>query len=53
VRELQDFRVHFTGGGRMQFGAREGKHDDLVLALAIAVWNATQDYEVHTEEMRF
>jgi hypothetical protein len=41
VREMQDFRVNFTDSGRMQFGAREGKHDDLVLALAIAVWDAT------------
>jgi hypothetical protein len=26
----------------MQFSAREGKHDDLVLALAIAVWRLTR-----------
>jgi hypothetical protein len=40
VRELQDFRVKYTEGGHMTFNAREGKHDDLVLALAIAVWRA-------------
>jgi hypothetical protein len=40
VRELQDFRVEFTGAGHLTFNARSGKHDDLVLALAIAVWRA-------------
>ena len=40
VRELQDFRVKYTEGGHLTFNAREGKHDDLVLALAIAVWRA-------------
>lgn len=52
VRELQDFRVNYTDSGRMQFGAREGKHDDLVLALAIAIWDATGDFEVTTEPLR-
>lgn len=40
VRELQDFRVKYTENGHLTFNAREGKHDDLVLALAIAVWRA-------------
>jgi hypothetical protein len=40
VRELQDFRVEYTAGGKLTFNARAGKHDDLVLALAIAVWVA-------------
>jgi hypothetical protein len=40
VRELQDFRVGFTAAGHMTFNAREGKHDDLVLALALAVWRS-------------
>jgi hypothetical protein len=40
VRELQDFRMEFTAAGHMTFNARSGKHDDLVLALAIAVWCA-------------
>jgi hypothetical protein len=38
VRELQDFRVNFSATGHMTFSAREGKHDDLVLALSIAIW---------------
>jgi hypothetical protein len=40
VRELQDFRTEFTAFGHLTFNARSGKHDDLVLALAIAVWRA-------------
>jgi hypothetical protein len=40
VRELQDFRVEFTTAGHLTFNARSGKHDDLVLALALAVWRA-------------
>jgi hypothetical protein len=40
VRELQDFRVEFTAAGSITFNARTGRHDDLVLALAIATWRA-------------
>jgi hypothetical protein len=40
VRELQDFQVEHTAAGHLTFNARSGKHDDLVLALAIAVWRA-------------
>jgi hypothetical protein len=43
VRELQDFRVRYTEAGHLTFNAREGKHDDLVLALAIAVWRAQKN----------
>ena len=39
ARELADFRVRITAGGSDQYGVwREGQHDDLVLALALAVW---------------
>jgi hypothetical protein len=40
VCELKDFRGEFTAAGHLTFNARTGKHDDLVLALAIAVWRA-------------
>jgi hypothetical protein len=40
VRELQDFRVEYTATGNLTFNARSGRHDDLVLALAIACWRA-------------
>ncbi len=42
VRELQDFRASFTSAGNAVFNAREGAHDDLVLAVAIAVWYGQQ-----------
>jgi hypothetical protein len=38
VSELQDFQASFTQTGYAKFGARQGKHDDLVLACAIALW---------------
>lgn len=38
--ELQNFRVNFTAIGNMAFAARVGAHDDLVLAVAIAIWYA-------------
>jgi hypothetical protein len=40
IRELSDFRVQYTAAGNMAFNARSGRHDDLVLALAIAIWRA-------------
>jgi hypothetical protein len=49
VRELQDFRVNFSATGHMSFSAREGKHDDLVLALSLAVWLVAKK----KEPMRF
>lgn len=37
--ELLNFKVKISDAGREQFGAwREGQHDDLVLACALAVW---------------
>jgi hypothetical protein len=39
VRELLDVRMTMAGGGRMRLGAEGcGEHDDLVIALALAVW---------------
>jgi hypothetical protein len=40
--ELEDFRASITDSGRWTFGARSGAHDDLVLALALAVWRAAK-----------
>jgi hypothetical protein len=40
VRELQHFQAQYTDAGHMTFNARSGRHDDLVLALAIAAWYA-------------
>jgi hypothetical protein len=41
--ELQDFKAEVTDSGYWKFGARSGKHDDLVLAVAIALWRAHGD----------
>lgn len=37
-RELSDFSVKRTSAGNAIFNAREGSHDDLVIALALAAW---------------
>jgi hypothetical protein len=36
--EIRDFQRNLSALGRAQFQAREGKHDDMVLAVALAVW---------------
>lgn len=36
--ELKDFRRKVSAAGRSTFEARVGKHDDLVLAVAIGLW---------------
>lgn len=40
--ELQDFRATASEAGNWRFGARSGRHDDLVLALAIGCWWANR-----------
>lgn len=42
ARELQDFRVRFTDAGNATFNAREGAHDDLMLALALVVFGLSR-----------
>jgi hypothetical protein len=42
LKELKDFRVTFTTAGHAIFNARQGAHDDLALALALAVFGASQ-----------
>ena len=41
TRELQEFRLSWTEAVHLRFGARQGAHDDLVLAAALAVYGAT------------
>lgn len=43
VAELADFRVNWTDAGNATFGARSGRHDDLVLATAIALFVASEE----------
>jgi hypothetical protein len=39
VRELQNFQVKITAAANETFGVwRDGQHDDLVLAVALASW---------------
>jgi hypothetical protein len=42
LKEFQDFRVSFTSAGHAIFNARQGKHDDLVLAVSLAVFGASR-----------
>jgi hypothetical protein len=44
VRELQNFQVKITAAAHETFGVwREGQHDDLVLAVALASWWGERD----------
>lgn len=38
VNELQAFEYSITDGGRIKYGAPDGKHDDCVISLALACW---------------
>jgi hypothetical protein len=42
LNELMAFRVKITEAGNDTYNAREGAHDDLLLALALAVWWSTR-----------
>ncbi len=44
-RELQNFTVKITDSANDVYGAwREGTHDDILLAVALAVWKATNQF---------
>jgi hypothetical protein len=48
--ELADFQYSINESGRWRFGARAGRHDDLVLAVALACWRGLAngcDYGLH------
>jgi hypothetical protein len=49
--ELQDFVRKVSESGRMQWGARSGAHDDLILSMAIAVYLATNRTTVTRSEL--
>ncbi len=38
TKELTEYQVKITAAGNDTYNAREGQHDDLVLALALACW---------------
>jgi hypothetical protein len=53
VRELKEFRARINASGNTTFNAREGQHDDLVLALSYAVFGALCPTPVTTLDVRF
>jgi hypothetical protein len=38
IGELQDYRVQYTAAGHLTTNARQGAHDDIILASALAIW---------------
>lgn len=50
--ELKDFQRSVSAAGRATYAARVGKHDDLVLAVAIAIFAATNRNGFTQEELR-
>jgi len=53
VKELQNFRVKITAAANETFEAwREGDHDDLVLAVAIAAWEAERGHVDYADFVR-
>jgi hypothetical protein len=38
IDELQSFEINFSPTGKIKYSAPEGKHDDAVIALALATW---------------
>ena len=53
MAEMAEMRVKVSGAGREQFGAwREGTHDDLVLAVALACWGARRAFRAGEQRGR-
>jgi len=48
----KDFRRQVSDAGRATYAARTGSHDDLVLAVAIALWWAMSRSYMISEELR-
>jgi hypothetical protein len=50
--ELKDFQRKVSDAGRATYNARVGAHDDLILAVAIALWFSTNMPTWSHEELR-
>lgn len=50
---LWSFRLRFTEAGNATFNAREGAHDDLVLALALAVFGQSRPESVNDVRVKW
>jgi hypothetical protein len=44
LTELDNFSYEISSNGRIVYNAREGTHDDVVIAHALAVWKLTDMY---------
>ena len=53
VRELKEFQAVINKSGNTIFNAREGQHDDLVLAVALAVFGALRPTPVTHLQVEF
>jgi hypothetical protein len=49
--ELLDFERHVSDSGRATWGARTGKHDDIVLACSLACWWAVRTARPNVEHL--
>jgi hypothetical protein len=47
TRELQDYQIKVSERGHASFNARQGAHDDLVIALGLSVGTEPQAARVH------
>ena len=53
LQEMQEMQVRVTEPGREQFGVwRSGEHDDLVLAVALAMWGSAKVFPLCGEGSR-
>ena len=50
---MKEFRARQSVSGNLSFNAREGQHDDLVLALCYAVFGALRPRPVTDLDVRF
>ena len=41
AREAADFEVHYSASGALQWNAKSGAHDDLIVAIALALFGAS------------
>lgn len=47
IDELKDYEYELTDNGRIKYSAPEGKHDDCVISLALAVWGIRTNLKEH------
>jgi hypothetical protein len=51
IDELQNFEMKFTAKGNDTYSAKGANHDDLVLALSLAIWSAKNTDESFDEDL--